>query len=189
MDNLLNLNDVVNEQAVEIWDFQELEPLVATSLISNDVLLTANTSEINELEKEINLMQKTEVYCAICITDYVDNTAIFKCGHSMCISCYEKWLKEKRYKCPFCVREINLEELTSSRDKIEIASKKRKHLSTINESIRSENKLLKIDEDTKQVFDALSKIQLPFPVLMKKIEKLQKMVDRAKKQKFNESKK
>lgn len=189
MDNLLNLNNVVEEQKVQIWEFQELEPLVETSLISNDVLITANTSEIKELEQEINVMQQAEVHCAICITDYIDNAVIFKCGHSMCITCYEHWLKEKKYKCPFCVREINLEELSSSRDRIEKASKKRKHLSTVNESLRYENKLLKVDDGTKEVFDALSKIQLPFTVLMKKIERLQKMVDRAKKQKFFESNK
>jgi hypothetical protein len=77
----------------------------------DDVKNVINSEELSQLpiktyEEVDNEKHKT---CAICLEDYDKESQlrILKCDHSFHKDCFDKWLTDCDYKCPFCLDDSN----------------------------------------------------------------------------------
>jgi E3 ubiquitin-protein ligase SHPRH len=65
----------------------------------------------NYFKETIEINNKQDGSCSICITDKIANCQT-NCGHNFCKSCIEKWMENKN-SCPMCRKNIiNIYNLT-----------------------------------------------------------------------------
>lgn len=75
------------------------------NLNTNDFFLVKEEISDSNLYDEYN--NNNNIICGICYKPLNDNiVSVFECKHILCMDCYNLCIKNKNYKCPFCMKKL-----------------------------------------------------------------------------------